>query len=333
MTTMNLNTTYLGFKLPHPLVAGASPMVDDLDTVKRLEDAGVAAIVMHSLFEEQITREQEGTILDMELHNANSAEALSYFPEPGDFRLGPENYLDQLRRIKASVSVPVIASLNGTSNSGWLGYAKLLEQAGADALELNIYYMATSPTETVDQVEARTLGILKTVKSAVKVPVAVKLSTFHSALPHLAQQLVDAGADGLVLFNRFLQPDIDLEHLSAEATLRLSSPVELLVRLRWLAILHGQIKVPMAVSGGVHSAMDAMKSVAAGASAVQMVSALLMKGPEHINAVREEMIHWMEEHEYESLQQMQGSMSLAKCPNPLAFTRANYMRMLQGWKP
>lgn len=330
---MNLNTTYLGFKLPHPLVAGASPMVDDLDTVKRLEDAGVAAIVMHSLFEEQITREQEGTILDMELHNANSAEALSYFPEPGDFRLGPENYLDQLRRIKASVSVPVIASLNGTSNSGWLGYAKLLEQAGADALELNIYYMATSPTETVDQVEARTLGILKTVKSAVKVPVAVKLSTFHSALPHLAQQLVDAGADGLVLFNRFLQPDIDLEHLSAEATLRLSSPVELLVRLRWLAILHGQIKVPMAVSGGVHSAMDAMKSVAAGASAVQMVSALLMKGPEHINAVREEMIHWMEEHEYESLQQMQGSMSLAKCPNPLAFTRANYMRMLQGWKP
>ncbi len=330
---MNLNTTYLGFKLPHPLVAGASPMVDDLDTVKRLEDAGVAAIVMHSLFEEQITREQEGTILDMELHNANSAEALSYFPEPGDFRLGPENYLDQLRRIKASVSVPVIASLNGTSNSGWLGYAKLLEQAGADALELNIYYMATSPTETVDQVEARTLGILKTVKSAVKVPVAVKLSTFHSALPHLAQQLVDAGADGLVLFNHFLQPDIDLEHLSAEATLRLSSPVELLVRLRWLAILHGQIKVPMAVSGGVHSAMDAMKSVAAGASAVQMVSALLMKGPEHINAVREEMIHWMEEHEYESLQQMQGSMSLAKCPNPLAFTRANYMRMLQGWKP
>ncbi len=330
---MNLNTTYLGFKLPHPLVAGASPMVDDLDTVKRLEDAGVAAIVMHSLFEEQITREQEGTILDMELHNANSAEALSYFPEPGEFRLGPENYLDQLRRIKASVSVPVIASLNGTSNSGWLGYAKLLEQAGADALELNIYYMATSPTETVDQVEARTLGILKTVKSAVKVPVAVKLSTFHSALPHLAQQLVDAGADGLVLFNRFLQPDIDLEHLSAEATLRLSSPVELLVRLRWLAILHGQIKVPMAVSGGVHSAMDAMKSVAAGASAVQMVSALLMKGPEHINAVREEMIHWMEEHEYESLQQMQGSMSLAKCPNPLAFTRANYMRMLQGWKP
>ena len=219
---MNLNTTYLGFKLPHPLVAGASPMVDDLDTVKRLEDAGVAAIVMHSLFEEQISREQEGTILDMELHNANSAEALSYFPEPGDFRLGPENYLDQLRRIKASVSVPVIASLNGTSNSGWLGYAKLLEQAGADALELNIYYMATSPKETADQVEARTLGILKTVKAAVKVPVAVKLSTFHSALPHLAQQLVEAGADGLVLFNRFYQPDIDLEHLSAEATLRLS---------------------------------------------------------------------------------------------------------------
>ncbi len=332
MTDMNLNTTYLGFKLPHPLVAGASPMVDDLDTVKRLEDAGVAAIVMHSLFEEQITREQEGTILDMELHNANSAEALSYFPDPGEFRLGPENYLDQVRRIKEAVSVPVIASLNGTSDTGWLKYASLLEQAGADALELNVYYMATSPKETADQVEARTLGILKAVKSAVKLPVAVKLSTFHSALPHLAQQLVEGGADGLVLFNRFLQPDIDLEHLSAEATLRLSSPVELLVRLRWLAILHGQIKVPMAVSGGVHSAMDAMKAVAAGASAVQMVSALLMKGPEHLNAVREEMIHWMEEHEYQSLQQMKGSMSLEKSPNPLAFTRANYMRMLQGWK-
>ena len=329
---MNLNTTYLGFNLPHPLVAGASPMVDDLDTVKRLEDAGVAAIVMHSLFEEQITREQEGTILDMELHNANSAEALSYFPDPGEFRLGPENYLDQVRRIKEAVSVPVIASLNGTSDSGWLKYAKLLEQAGADALELNVYYMATTPDETSAQVEARTLGVLKTVKSAVQVPVAVKLSTFQSALPHFAQELVDAGADGLVLFNRFLQPDIDLEHLAAEATLRLSSPVELLVRLRWLAILYGQVKVSMAVSGGVHSAMDAMKAVAAGASAVQMVSSLLLHGPEHLNSVREEMIHWMEEHEYESLQQMLGSMSLEKCPNPLAFTRANYMRMLQGWK-
>jgi dihydroorotate dehydrogenase (fumarate) len=329
---MNLNTSYLGFQLPHPLIAGASPMVDDLDTVKRLEDAGVAAIVMHSLFEEQITREQEGTILDMELHNANSAEALSYFPAPGEFRLGPENYLEQLRRIKEAVTVPVIASLNGTSSSGWLGYAKLLEQAGADALELNVYYMATSPQETAAQVEARTLDVLKNVKSAVKIPVAVKLSTFHTALPHLAQELVDAGADGLVLFNRFLQPDIDLEHLAAEATLRLSNPVELLVRLRWLAILHGQVKVPLAASGGVHSAMDAMKSVAAGASAVQMVSALLIHGPEHLNSVREEMIHWMEEHEYESLQQMLGSMSLNKCPNPLAFTRANYMRMLQGWR-
>jgi dihydroorotate dehydrogenase (fumarate) len=308
-------------------------MVDDLDTVKRLEDAGVSAIVMHSLFEEQITREQQGTILDMELHNANSAEALSYFPAPDEFRLGPENYLDQLRKIKAAVSVPVIASLNGTSTSGWLDYAKLLEQAGADALELNIYYMATTLAETSAQVEGRTLGILRTVKAAVRIPVAVKLSTFHTALPHFTKELVDAGADGIVLFNRFLQPDIDLEHLSAEATLRLSSPVELLVRLRWLAILHGQIKVPLAVSGGVHSAMDAMKSVAAGASAVQMVSALLLNGPEHLNTVREEMIHWMEEHEYESLQQMLGSMSLEKCPNPLAFTRANYMRMLQGWKP
>lgn len=328
---MNLNTTYLGFKLPHPLVAGASPMVDDLDTVKRLEDAGVAAIVMHSLFEEQITREQEGTILDMELHNANSAEALSYFPEPGDFRLGPENYLDQLRRIKASVSVPVIASLNGTSNSGWLGYAKLLEQAGADALELNIYYMATSPTETVDQVEARTLGILKTVKSAVKVPVAVKLSTFHSALPHLAQQLVDAGADGLVLFNRFYQPDIDLEALAVERRLHLSDPSELLLRLRWLAILHGRPGgLSLAASGGVHSGADALKALLAGADVVQVVSMILREGPQRLARLKVELIDWLAQRGHSRVDDVRGLLALDRCADPDAYERANYLQLLQG---
>lgn len=330
---MNLSTSYLGFQLPHPLMAGASPMVDDLDTVKRLEDAGVSAIVMHSLFEEQITREQLGTILDMEIHSANSAEALSYFPEPGDFRLGPENYLDQIRRIKAAVAVPVIASLNGASPSGWLDYAKLMEQAGADALELNVYYLATGAGETGTMVERRTLDAVRTVKSAVRIPVAVKLSPFHSSLPHFAAALEAEGADGLVLFNRFLQPDIDVEHLDADATLRLSTSSELPLRLRWLGILHGQVKHPLALSGGVHTSLDAIKAVMAGAGAIQLVSALLAHGPDHLNTVREGLIHWMEEHEYESLAQMRGSMSMAKCPNPMAYTRANYMRMLQGWRP
>ncbi|MBI4913742.1 MAG: dihydroorotate dehydrogenase-like protein [Acidobacteria bacterium] len=330
---MDLRTTYLGFELPHPLIAGASPMVDDLDLVRRLEDAGVAAIVMHSLFEEQITREQWGTILDMELHSANSAEATSYFPQPAEFRLGPENYLDQIRRIKEAVGVPLIASLNGVTPSGWLDYARLIEQAGADGLELNVYYLATSVEETGAQVEKRTLDMLKTVKSSVKIPVAVKLSAQHTALPHLAAGLAAGGADALVLFNRFFQPDIDLEHLEALPSLRLSDSGELLLRLRWLAILHGQVNVPLAVTGGVHTAMDALKSVMAGASAVQVVSTLLQHGPERLNILREGMIHWMEEHEYTSLRQMLGSMSLRKCPSPLAFTRANYMRILQGWKP
>ena len=330
---MNLNTTYLGFKLPHPLMAGASPLVDDLDAVKRLEDAGVSAIVMHSLFEEQITREQLGTILDMELNSANSAEALSYFPEPKEFRLGPENYLEQVRRIKAAVGVPVIASLNGISPSGWLDYARLVEQAGADAIELYVYYLSTDPKVSGEAVEQRSLDVVKIVKAAVKVPVAVKLSPFHSSLPHFVAALEAAGADGVVLFNRFLQPDIDVEHLEADATLRLSTSSELLLRLRWLAILLGQVKHPMAISGGVHTSLDAIKAIMAGASAIQVVSALLAHGPDRLNTIREGLIHWMEEHEYASLAQMHGSMSLAKCPNPTAYTRANYMRILQGWRP
>jgi dihydroorotate dehydrogenase (fumarate) len=330
---MDLSTTYLGLKLAHPLMAGASPMVDDLGMVKRLEDAGASAIVMHSLFEEQITREQMGTILDMELHAESNAEALSYFPNPDEFRLGPEKYLEQIMRLKAAVSVPVIASLNGTTPSGWLHHGKLMEQAGADALELNIYYMATDPAETAGAVENRTLDIVRAVKSEVKVPVAVKLSPFFSSLPHFAAELEAAGADGLVLFNRFFQPDIDVEALEATPSLQLSSSADLLLRLRWLAILHGHLKVDLAVTGGVHTGMDALKSVMAGASAVQMVSALLLHGPERLAQTRAELTEWLEEHEYDSLRQALGSMSLQKCPNPQAFTRANYMRILNGWKP
>ncbi|MFI5143922.1 MAG: dihydroorotate dehydrogenase-like protein, partial [Thermoanaerobaculales bacterium] len=257
---MDLSTKYLGLNLPHPLMVGASPMVDELDQVRRLEDAGAAAIVMHSLFEEQITREQLGTVLDMELHAESFAEALSYFPTPQEFRLGPESYLEQIQKIKAAVKVPVIASLNGVTPAGWLDYAKLIEQAGADALELNVYYLATHPWETGDGVERRTLESVRTVKGAIKIPVAVKLSPFYSSLSHFAKQIDDLGADGLVLFNRFYQPDIDVEALEIVPSLKLSDSSELLLRLRWLAILSGHVKGSLAISGGVHTPLDAIKS-------------------------------------------------------------------------
>jgi dihydroorotate dehydrogenase (fumarate) len=329
---VDLSTTYLGLRLPHPFMPGASPLVDDLDTVKQLEDAGAAAIVMHSLFEEQITAEQVGTIHAMELHEESFAEALSYFPTPDDFALGPEPYLEQIRRIKAAVAVPVIASLNGVTPAGWLGYARLIEQAGADALELNVYSLETDPADTAAGVEGRLLDIVRTVKAAVRIPVAVKLSPFFSAMARVAHELDAIGADGLVIFNRFYQPDIDIEALEAVPSLRLSDSGELLLRLRWLAILSGRLRASLAVTGGVHTYVDAIKAVMAGAHAVQMVSALLQNGPAQLHYVRQQVAHWMEEHEYTSLAQMQGSMSLLHCPDPAAFERANYMRVLQSWK-
>jgi dihydroorotate dehydrogenase (fumarate) len=329
---MNLTTSYLGLKLAHPLMAGASPLVDDMGMVKRLEDAGASAIVMHSLFEEQITREEQSTIMAMEVSANANAEALSYFPNADEYRLGPDSYLEQIRRIKAAVSVPVIASLNGTTPAGWLHYGKLMQEAGADALELNVYYLATDPKETAAAVEKRTIDMVRSVKAQVNIPVAVKLSPFFSSLTNFAAELEGAGADGLVLFNRFFQPDINVEELVAEATLQLSSPQDLLLRLRWLAVLHGHIKGSLAVTGGVHDGTGALKAVMAGADAVQMVSALLIHGPERLAQTRAELADWLEEHDYESLAQAKGSMSLLKCPNPQAFTRANYMRILNGWK-
>ncbi|MBK9797060.1 MAG: dihydroorotate dehydrogenase-like protein [Holophagaceae bacterium] len=330
---MNLSTTYLGLKLAHPLMAGASPMVDDMGMVKRLEDAGAAAIVMHSLFEEQITREEQGTIMDMQLSSNASAEAISFFPQADEYRLGPEKYLEQLRRIKGAVSVPVIASLNGTTPAGWLHYGKLMQDAGADALELNVYHIPTDTKESATDVEKRTLDIVRAVKAEVKIPVSVKLSPFFSALAHFAVELEAAGADGLVLFNRFFQPDINVEELTAEPSLQLSGPSDLLLRLRWLAVLHGHVKGSLGVTGGVHDAIGALKAVMAGADAVQMVSALLIHGPERLAQTKAGLATWLEEHEYESLAQAKGSMSLVKSPNPQAFTRANYMRILNGWKP
>jgi dihydroorotate dehydrogenase (fumarate) len=299
--------------------------------VRRLEDAGAAAIVMHSLFEEQVTGEQLMALHHLDSHTESFAEALSYLPDPRMFRLGSDDYLEQLRRIKSAVGVPVIASLNGVTLGGWLQYARLMEQAGADALELNVYLLATDPGESGEAIERGTLALLREVKREVRIPVAVKLSPFFSSLAHFARDLADAGADGLVLFNRFYQPDIDVEELEVTRSLRLSDSSELLLRLRWLAILHGRVRADLAVTGGVHSALDAIKAVMTGANAVQMVSALLERGPEHLRAVRERTIEWMEEHEYESLEQMRGSMSLLRCPDPKAYERTNYLRILQAY--
>jgi dihydroorotate dehydrogenase (fumarate) len=328
---MDLSTTYLGLRLPHPLIPGASPLVDDLDTVRRLEDAGAAAIVMHSLFEEQITREQLASVRSMDAVAESSAEALTFFPDTDAFALGPEEYLEQIHKLKAMLSIPVIGSLNGATDGGWLGYARLIESAGADALELNVYSLATDPTVSGEMIERRTLHMLESVKRSVGIPVAVKLSPFYTSVSHLAHRLAEHGADGLVLFNRFYQPDIDVETLEVAPTLRLSDSSELLLRLRWLAILSGRIKASLAVTGGVHGALDAVKAVMAGADAVQVVSTLLRHGPDHLANLRRDLALWLEEHEYESLAQMKGSMSLLRCPDPAAHERVSYTAVLQSW--
>ncbi|MBK6407005.1 MAG: dihydroorotate dehydrogenase-like protein [Holophagales bacterium] len=329
---MDLSTTYLGLKLPHPIMPGASPMVDKIDLVKRMEDAGAAAIVMHSLFEEQLMREELATYHHIDVHADSFAEAMTYLPRPDEFNLGPDQYLEQLVRIKQSVELPVIASLNGFTSGGWIRYAKLMQDAGANALELNVYYLATKADETGDEVEQRTIDILKAVKQAVSIPVSIKLSPFFSSMANMARRLDDAGADGMVLFNRFYQPDIDVESLEVEPTLRLSDSSELNLRLRWLAVVSGHVRASLAVSGGVHTHIDAVKAVMTGAHAVQVVSGILQQGPDVIRRIREGMTQWLEEHEYDSLEQMRGSMNLLRCPDASMFERANYIRILQGYK-
>lgn len=329
---MDLSTTYLGFELPHPFMPGASPLVDDMDMIRRLEDAGAAAIVMHSLFEEQILAEEQN-ISGLERHGESHAEATSYLPDPDMFALGPTEYLEQIQRIRRAVSVPVIASLNGTTPRSWIEYARLIEQAGASALEVNVYLLATDPGENGEDVERRTIETVEAVKGAVSIPVAVKLSPFFSAFANLARRLDQAGADGLVLFNRFYQPDIDIEKLDLQPSLRLSDSGDLLLRLRWLAILSGRVRPSLAVTGGVHNGIDAVKAVMAGAHAIQMVSALLKHGPARLTQARDEMSAWLDEHGYESLRQMRGSMSASRSPDASALERANYMRVLQSWRP
>lgn len=329
---MDLSTTYLGFKLPHPIMPGASPWGLDLDKVRQMEDAGAAAIVMPSLFEEQIIKEGLATTEAMDTPSNSFAEALSYFPNVDQFRIGADDYLDKIVEIKAAVKVPVFASLNGVTKGGWLDYAKRMEQAGADGLELNVYYLATDMDECGRDVENREVELLKAIKATVKIPVAVKISPFYSSIPCMASQLDEAKADGLVLFNRFYQPDINIETLQTDPVLHLSDSDELLLRLRWLAVVSGKVSASLCASGGVHTVNDVIKAIMTGAHAVQIVSEMLKSGPQIITKFRTQLAEWLEKHEYESLEQMHGSMNLAHCPDPSAYERANYVHILQTWK-
>ena len=328
---MDLKTKYLGFELKNPIVVGACPLGTSVDSIKALETAGAAAIVLPSLFEEEIMAAAHSA-MEMESAGAGFAEAGSYMPNPDGYHIGPGQYLDHLKAAKDAVSIPIIGSLNGTSVGGWTNYSKKIEEAGADALELNTYLLPFDINETGAEVEQRTIDIVETVKKTVSIPVAVKLSPFFSSLPNLAKRLEDVGADGLVMFNRFYQPDIDIENLDVVPNLRLSTADELRLRLRWLAVLSAQTKMSLAATGGAHSAVDVIKAIMCGAHSVQLVSALLIHGPDHIGRTLEAMSFWLTDHEYTSLEQMQGSLSLSKVENPKAFARANYMKMLDSWE-
>lgn len=329
---MNLSTDYLGLKLKNPIMPGASPLVDDLATVRRLEDAGAAAIVMHSLFEEQINLERQALAHDIEAHTESFAEATSFLPNEEDFDETSEQYLALICKIKGIVSIPVIASLNGITPGGWVHHAKLMQQAGADALELNYYDLPSDPLKTGMDVEQRALDLVKAMRQEVSIPIAVKLSPFFSSLPNFVNQLRGAGANGVVLFNRFYQPDINIEDLDTNSVLELSTPSELRLRLRWLAVLSSQVDISYAATGGVHSATDAIRAIMAGAHAVQVVSALLKNGPDHLATLIADLGRWLEEHEYESIEQMRGTMNLKHCPDATAFERANYLRILKSWQ-
>ncbi|MEO0794044.1 MAG: dihydroorotate dehydrogenase-like protein [Verrucomicrobiota bacterium] len=330
---MNLETTYLGIELPHPFVLGASPLAANLDRVRRAEDAGAAAITLHSLFEEQVLRYEAGLDAHVYAHQESFAEAGGYFPRSAEFHLGPDEYLDHIRASRSAVDVPIIASLNGTHLGGWAYFARLIEEAGASALELNLYYQPRSVEESSSQVEARLIEIVRSVCDTISIPVAVKVSPFFTSLAHFARRIGNAGARGLVLFNRFYQPDIDLEELDTKPRIQLSDSSELLLRLRWLAVLYKRTSLDLACTGGVHTRDDALKAIMSGADVVQMVSSLLANGVERIDSIRRQVEHWMEEMEYDSLAQMKGSMSYQHAPNPETIERGNYLRILQSWEP
>ena len=326
---MDLSTQYLGLELRNPLVVGASPLVTGPEDARALEEAGAAALVLHSLFEEEILAEV-GAHLAAEAHMDSFAEALSYLPGSG--HPGPGPYLDLVARVKSAVGIPVIGSLNGFTPGGWTSHARRIQEAGADALELNVHFVASDPTVNGHEVVMQTVETVREVCSAVTIPVAVKLSPCFSSFPHMATRIREVGASGLVVFNRFYQPDLDIEELEVVPKLRLSTSEELPERLRLISLLHGRVELSLAATGGVHTAVDVIKAVMAGADVTQMVSALLLHGPEHLARTLSALEFWMEDHGYESLEQMKGCLSLAKAPNPQAIVRANYMQVLDSWK-
>ena len=328
---IDLTTTYLGLTLKNPFVASSSPFTEKLETVKQMEEAGVAAVVLPSLFEEQIINESWKLHNDLSRGAESFAEALTYLPDTGRYSIGPEKYLDKLNRTKNSVNIPVLGSLNGVTTGGWVDYAKKIEDAGADALEINLYDVVTDPDLTSGQVENTHVTLVRDIRAQVKIPIAVKLSPFYTSLPNFAQRLEEAGADGLVLFNRFYQPDFDLEELEVVPNLVLSNSNELRLPLRWVAILYGRVSVDFGLTGGVHTATDLIKSLMAGACTSMVTSELLLHGVNRISEILADMQSWMEEHEYESVRQMIGSMSQTAVGDPTAFERANYMRVLSSY--
>jgi len=330
-TALQTDTSYLGLRLPHPFIAGASPFGYRLDTIKRLEDAGCAAVVLHSLFEEQITLGFEGRVRHMDPLDSQFAETLAHFPPASEYPLTPDAYVEHVSRAKAAVKIPIIASLNGTSAESWLRFARIIEQAGADALELNLYDIVTSLATPAAAVETEIVSIVKELKRLLAIPVAVKLPPYFTAFGNVARQLDAAGADGLVLFNRFYQPDIDIKTLEPFAQLELSTSAELLLRLQWVAILHGRVRPSLAVTGGVETPNDGIKAVLAGADVIQMVSALLRHGPAHIDIMRRGLERWMEWHKFSRLDEARGRCSLKRTSDPAAFERGNYIRTLHSW--
>jgi len=329
---MSLATKYLGLPLRTPFVVGASPFCDNPAVCQQLEALGAGALVMHSLFAEQMAAEQRALFHHTETPGESHAEAMSYFPRHEEYRLGPEQYLQQIRRLKRLLRIPVIASLNGARRGDWTDYARPIEDAGADALELNFYQLVTHPAQNGEDVEEEMIAIVHEVTREVKIPVAVKLSPFHTALPNFARGLERAGAAGLVLFNRFYQPDFNIEDFEVVPALKLSDPSELLLRLRWLSILSPEVQGSLACSGGVHYAEDAIKAILAGAHAVQVVSSLLRQGPGHLGVLLQGLNAWMQEHGYQSVADFRGAMNLRRCPDPAQHERANYIRILQSWR-
>jgi dihydroorotate dehydrogenase (fumarate) len=330
---MDLTTTYMGMSLKNPIVPSASPLSSSVENICRLEDAGAAAVVMYSLFEEQITQESHQLDHYLNYGSDSFAESLNYFPDMATYNIGPEEYLNLISRAKLGVDIPIIGSLNGISTGGWIDYARKIEQAGADALELNIYYIPTDIGMPSTEVEQMYVDVVKDVKQNVSIPVAVKLSPYFSATANMAYRLAEAGADALVLFNRFYQPDFDLENLAVVPHLVLSDSHELRLPLRWVAILYGRVPVDFAITSGVHTHEDVLKGLMAGAKVTMLASELLQNGLERIGEITRGMFVWMEEHEYEAVSQMQGSMSQQNVPEPAAFERANYMKVLQSWRP